>query len=49
MPDDTPIFDALVERFYGPEAVSCVHGLSLSLCDGPMHYPPDNPYDDFPF
>lgn len=42
MPDDTPIFNELVERYFGPEAVPCVHGLSLWLCDGPGHYPPDD-------
>lgn len=25
-----------------PNATSCVHGMSLSLCAGPGHYPPDD-------
>ncbi len=25
----------------------CEHGLSLELCYGPMHYPPDRPEDDY--
>jgi hypothetical protein len=24
----------------------CEHGLSARLCDGPLHYPPDDPRDD---
>jgi len=27
------------------EMATCEHGLSRELCDGPMHYPADNPYD----
>lgn len=45
---DTPIYDELKWdfEFFRRE---CEHGLSAWLCEGPMHYPPDNPYDEFPF
>jgi hypothetical protein len=45
---ETPIYDELKSEFdYLRE--SCEHGLSLWLCAGPGHYPPDDPFRDFMF
>ena len=42
--EESPIGDEypdLIDWLYP----TCEHGLSLDLCDGPNHYPADNPYD----
>lgn len=40
---ETPIYDELKSEF-DYYAARCEHGLSLWLCEGPMHYPDDNPW-----
>ena len=44
--EPTPIYDEVKAEF-DYYAARCEHGLSLWLCEGPMHYPDDR--GDFPF
>lgn len=45
MPDDTPIYNQVGRLIFGEDWVEqCTHGLSLWLCEGPQHYPLDQPH-----
>lgn len=48
--DDTPIYNRLtVEHKVWYLQPCCLHGMTPELCEGPMHYPEDNYYDEPPF